>query len=74
MLLMDAAPLFGALLLALAIDALFGDPKCPCRSGLTAGAWLWLNFGPVGAAIAVLVFVLGIGLEYVGVATGLPST
>ena len=33
MLLMDAVPLLGALLLALAIDALFGDPR-----------WLWRRF------------------------------
>src|SRR4051794_20122739 len=40
--------------------------------GLTALSWLWLNFGPAGAAVGALVFVLGVALEYVGVATGLP--
>jgi bisanhydrobacterioruberin hydratase len=40
--------------------------------GLTAASWLWLNYGAPGGAIGALVFVLGIGLEYVGVSTGVP--
>jgi putative membrane protein len=40
--------------------------------GLTAGAWLWLNFGALGLAVGALIFALGIALEYVGVTTGLP--
>jgi putative membrane protein len=40
--------------------------------GLTALAWLWLNFGPAGAGVGALVFLLGVTLEYIGVATGLP--
>jgi putative membrane protein len=40
--------------------------------GLTAGGWLWLNFGLAGAAVGLLVFIVGVALEYTGVATGLP--
>jgi putative membrane protein len=40
--------------------------------GFTALAWLWLNFGPTGAGVGALIFLLGVALEYIGVATGLP--
>lgn len=40
--------------------------------GLAAAAWLWLNFGVRGASAAVLLFFLGLALEYVGVTTGFP--
>src|SRR6478609_4711728 len=40
--------------------------------GLTAGAWLWLNYGAAGAGLSVIVFGLGLALEYVGVTTGVP--
>jgi putative membrane protein len=40
--------------------------------GLTAGAWLWLNFGGAGLAVGTLIFAMGIALEYVGVSTGVP--
>lgn len=40
--------------------------------GLTAGAWMWFNFGGMGAALSAEIFVLGLGLEYVGVITGVP--
>jgi putative membrane protein len=40
--------------------------------GLTAGAWLWLNFGVSGLAVGALIFALGIALEYVGVTMGIP--
>jgi bisanhydrobacterioruberin hydratase len=40
--------------------------------GLTAGAWLWLNFGLRGAGLGVLIFLLGLGLEYIGAYTGFP--
>ncbi len=40
--------------------------------GVTAGAWLWVNFGTRGAGIGVTVFAAGLALEYIGVSTGLP--
>ena len=40
--------------------------------GLTAGAWLWLNYGLSGAGIGAAIFLLGLGLEYLGVSTGFP--
>jgi putative membrane protein len=40
--------------------------------GLTAAAWLWLNYGAPGGALGAIIFVLGLLLEYVGVNTGVP--
>lgn len=40
--------------------------------GLSSGAWLCANFGRVGLLLSVGVFALGVGLEYVGVVTGVP--
>jgi len=40
--------------------------------GISAGAWLWLNFGGRGASLAVGIFLAGLLLEYVGVSTGVP--
>ncbi len=40
--------------------------------GLTAAGWLWLNFRLRGAAVGAVIFALGVGLEYVGVNTGIP--
>src|SRR4051794_21858160 len=40
--------------------------------GLTAGAWMWLNYGAAGAGLSALVFGFGLALEYVGVTTGVP--
>jgi putative membrane protein len=40
--------------------------------GLAAGGWMWLNFAVRGAAISVAIFLLGLGLEYIGVTTGFP--
>lgn len=40
--------------------------------GLSIGAWLWLNFGAVGASLSPVVFALGLALEYFGVSTGIP--
>ncbi len=40
--------------------------------GLTAWAWLWVNFGERGVALGAMLFLIGVALEYAGVATGLP--
>lgn len=40
--------------------------------GLTAVGWLWLNFGARGVGLGAVIFLLGVGLEYVGVNTGAP--
>ncbi len=40
--------------------------------GLAIGGWLWLNFGGRGIVLSVAIFLLGLGLEYVGVTTGVP--
>jgi putative membrane protein len=40
--------------------------------GITAGAWLWINFSTRGLSLAVAIFVTGLTLEYTGVNTGLP--
>lgn len=40
--------------------------------GLTAWAWLWVNFGETGVALGAILFLSGIALEYLGVSTGLP--
>jgi len=40
--------------------------------GLSMGAWLWLNFGGRGALAATAIFLFGLGLEYIGVTTGIP--
>lgn len=40
--------------------------------GLAAAGWLWLNFGLRGATFGAVIFALGVGLEYVGVNTGIP--
>jgi len=40
--------------------------------GIATGAWLWVNFGRIGGAIGVTIFLLGAALEYIGVSTGFP--
>jgi putative membrane protein len=40
--------------------------------GLSCVGWLWANYGTRGLAVTALLFVLGVGLEYVGVLTGFP--
>jgi uncharacterized membrane protein len=40
--------------------------------GVTAGAWLCVNFGARGAGVSVAIFAAGLALEYIGVSTGLP--
>ena len=40
--------------------------------GITAAAWLWTNFGLRGLSLGVAVLAAGVGLEYVGVTTGVP--
>src|SRR2546423_9668259 len=40
--------------------------------GLTCGAWMWLNFGTRGATLSVVIFALGLGIEYAGARTGAP--
>jgi bisanhydrobacterioruberin hydratase len=40
--------------------------------GMSCVGWLWANYGTRGLAVAVLLFVLGVGLEYIGVLTGFP--
>jgi putative membrane protein len=40
--------------------------------GITAGAWLWVNFSMRGLLLAVAIFIIGLVIEYTGVNTGLP--
>lgn len=40
--------------------------------GLSCLGWLWSNYGMRGLATGFLLFVLGVGLEYIGVLTGFP--
>ena len=40
--------------------------------GLSCVGWLWANYGTRGLTVAALLFVLGVGLEYMGVLTGFP--
>jgi putative membrane protein len=40
--------------------------------GLACGAWMVVNFRHVGLWLSLLVLALGVGLEYVGVFTGVP--
>lgn len=40
--------------------------------GLTAGSWLWLNFGTKGLGVGLAIFILGVALEYIGVNSGVP--
>ena len=40
--------------------------------GLAVGGWMWLNYGANGAWVSAAIFAMGIALEYVGVATGVP--
>ena len=40
--------------------------------GLTAGAWMRLNFGVRGIVLSVAIACLGLALEYLGVNTGFP--
>jgi putative membrane protein len=40
--------------------------------GLSCLGWLWANLGRRGLALGVLLFVLGLALEYAGVFTGFP--
>src|SRR6476469_1116203 len=37
--------------------------------GLATWAWLWLNFGLMGAGLGGVIFTAGLALEYVGVTT-----
>lgn len=40
--------------------------------GLTSFGWLWANLGRAGIVLGVIIFGLGVALEYVGVLTGFP--
>ncbi|MGA7733387.1 MAG: carotenoid biosynthesis protein [Chloroflexia bacterium] len=40
--------------------------------GLSCVGWLWANLGGLGFLLGVLIFSLGVALEYVGVLTGFP--
>lgn len=40
--------------------------------GVTAGAWLLVNFGTLGLVVSATVMIAGLGLEYLGVTTGFP--
>ncbi len=40
--------------------------------GITSGAWMCVNFGTRGLFLSIFILLLGLGVEYVGVLTGMP--